>query len=189
VILPPGTEIRTNGRDLFLEPVPLYRCVAIDPPWLERGAGKIKRGADRHYNLMHTDGIIALLRFEIEPKLANDCHLWLWVTNNYLPDGLLVMSALGFRYVTNLVWVKDRIGLGQYLRGQHELCLFGTRGATSLPPIRNVPSALFCKKGAHSAKPQEAFDMIERVSPGPRLEVFAREKRPGWDAWGDQAPA
>lgn len=162
-----------------------YRCAVIDPTWNERSAGKIKRGADRHYPLLCEAEIVSLFDREIEPLLAQGCHLWLWVTNNYLRDGLRVLQALRFRYVTNLVWVKDRIGLGQYLRGQHELCLFGVRGATMLPEVRNVPSVVFCKKGEHSQKPQLAFDAIERVSPGPRLEVFARERRDGWDAWGD----
>ena len=126
----------------------MYRCVVIDPPWLERGAGKIKRGADRHYNLMHTDGIIALLRFEIEPKLANDCHLWLWVTNNYLPDGLLVMSALGFRYVTNLAWVKDRIGLRQSPAPSSTSSAYSPPAARpACRPCATCRASLFAKRG------------------------------------------
>jgi N6-adenosine-specific RNA methylase IME4 len=166
-----------------------YRCVVIDPPWPERGGGKIKRGADRHYPLLDTDAITGVLKSDIEPSLSPDCHLWLWVTNNHLEAGLWVIKYLGFRYVTNLAWVKDRIGLGQYLRGQHELCLFAVRGATSLPEVHDVPSVVFCPKGEHSQKPQLAFDAIERVSPGPRLEVFARDRRPGWDAWGNNVRA
>jgi N6-adenosine-specific RNA methylase IME4 len=162
-----------------------YRCAVIDPPWQERGAGKIKRGADRHYKLMSGAEINELLWDEIAPKLAPDCHLWLWVTNNHLEEGLEVVRSFGFRYVTNLAWVKDRIGLGQYLRGQHELCLFGVRGQAMMPEFRNVPSVVFCPKGEHSQKPQLAYDAIKHVSPGPRLDVFARERRPGWDAWGD----
>jgi len=163
-----------------------YRCVVIDPPWPERGAGKVKRGADRHYALLSVQQIVELLEEEIEPKLAPDCHLWLWTTNNYLEAGLLVIKKLGFRYVTNLAWVKDRIGLGQYLRGQHELCLFAVRGEAMMPEHRTTPSVLFCPKGPHSMKPQLAFDSITNVSPAPRLEVFCRTKRPGWDAWGNE---
>ena len=153
---------------------------------MERGGGVIKRGADRHYALMDASAIADLLRADVMPQVADDAHLWLWVTNNYLRDGLGVMKALGFRYVTNLVWVKDRFGLGQYLRGQHEICLLGVRGASMLPEVRDVPSVVTCARGPHSMKPQAAFDAIARVSPGPRLEVFARGRRPGWDAWGDQ---
>lgn len=164
----------------------MYHCVAADPPWLERGAGQVKRGADRHYDLMPTRAIIALLRTEILPQLHDDCHLWLWVTNNFVQDGLDVINALGFRYINNLVWVKDRIGIGQYLRGQHELCLFATRGAAQMPPVRDVPSVVHCPKSEHSVKPQILYDHIERVSPAPRLEVFTRYKRQNWDAYGNQ---
>ena len=163
-----------------------YHCAVINPPWLERGAGKIKRGADRHYELLKTDEIIALLQREIVPQLHPDCHLWLWVTNNFLRDGLRVLNALGFRYVTNMVWVKNSIGLGQYLRGQHELCLFGVRGQTQLPKQRNTPSVLHCAKGKHSEKPQESYNRILNVSTGPYLEVFTREQHSGFHAWGNE---
>jgi N6-adenosine-specific RNA methylase IME4 len=167
----------------------MYRTVCADPPWLERGAGQSKRGADKHYDLMPTRQIIALLRTEIEPQMAEDCHLWLWVTNNFLQDGLDVIAALGFRYITNMAWVKERFGLGQYLRGQHELCLFASRGAAQMPPVRDVPSVVHCPRGEHSVKPQILYDHIERVSPAPRLEVFARHKRPGWAAFGNEVEA
>ena len=118
---------------------------------------------------------------------AADCHLWLWVTNNRLPLGLDIVTQLGFRYLTNLVWVKDRFGIGQYLRGQHELCLLGVRGQAMLPPIRNVPSIIHAKRTEHSAKPAEAFDVFNRVSPNhPRLEMFARQPREGWTVWGNE---
>ena len=117
--------------------------------------------------------------------LAADCHLWLWVTNNFLEAGLWVIKYLGFRYVTNMAWVKDRMGLGQYLRGQHELCLFAVRGNAIMPDVRNTPSVVVCPRGEHSHKPQIAYDAIAKVSPAPRLDVFARHRRPGFDAWGD----
>lgn len=165
----------------------MYRMIMADPPWLERGAGKIKRGADRHYGLMNTDDIIDTMRGADKWAPAEDCHLWLWVTNNFLADGLRVMDALGFRYVTNLAWIKDRMGLGQYLRGQHELCLFGVKGAAMMPDKRNVPSAVFfCPRAAHSRKPEYVVSFLERVSPSPRLEMFARAPRFGWDVWGNQ---
>jgi N6-adenosine-specific RNA methylase IME4 len=108
------------------------------------------------------------------------------VTNNHLRGGLELLAELSFRYITNLVWVKDRIGLGQYLRGQHELCLLGVRGEAMLPDPRNVPSVVHAVRGEHSAKPAEAFAAIERVSPAPRLEMFARGSREGWDVWGNE---
>ena len=99
------------------------------------------------------------------------------------------MKQLGFRYITNLVWCKDGgFGIGQYLRGQHEICLLGVRGKTMLPPVRNVPSVVHAKRGEHSAKPDAAYSAIERVSPGtPRLEIFARRPRAGWTVWGNES--
>jgi len=162
-----------------------YHCISADPPWNETGGGKIKRGADRHYPLLKTPDIIrVMLASDVWRPNAN-CHLWLWVTNNKLPDGMLVMQALGFRYVTNMAWVKDRIGLGQYLRGQHELCLFGVRGRQK-SLSRKVPSVIVAPRGEHSAKPKEAYEAMEKVSPGPRLEMFARGQREGWDVWGNE---
>jgi N6-adenosine-specific RNA methylase IME4 len=100
------------------------------------------------------------------------------------------MEYLGFRYVTNMAWGKVdngriQMGLGQYLRGAHELCLFGVRGR--LPAAsRSIPSLVLAPRGQHSQKPQEAYDAIEQVTPGPRLEMFARAPRPGWDVWGSE---
>lgn len=102
-----------------------YKTIYVDPPWMERGGGKIKRGADRHYKLMTTKEIMQLPVAE----LADDnCHLYLWVTNNFLPDALKVITAWGFRYITTITWVKDRMGLGQYYRGLTEHCLFAVKG-------------------------------------------------------------
>jgi len=117
-----------------------YRTILADPPWYERGAGKIKRGADRHYDLLKTHNIIRIILEDSPFNPADNCHLYLWVTNNFLKDGLRVIDELGFRYVTNLVWVKDRFGLGQYFRGQHELCLFAVKGR--LDTLNNSTSAV-----------------------------------------------
>ncbi|MCK5641183.1 MAG: hypothetical protein KAJ19_10310 [Gammaproteobacteria bacterium] len=92
-----------------------YKTIYADPPWPERGGGKIKRGADRHYPLMKVKEIISMSDF-VNSISDENCHLYLWVTNNYLPSGLQVMEAWGFRYITTITWVKDRIGLGQYFR-------------------------------------------------------------------------
>ncbi|MBI5510488.1 MAG: methyltransferase [Deltaproteobacteria bacterium] len=162
-----------------------YRCIAADPPWPERGGGRIKRGADRHYKLLRPHEIISTILGAGVWRPALNCHLWLWATNNHLPDALFVMAALGFRYVTNAVWAKDRAGLGQYLRGRHELLLFGVRGR--LPSqSRRCSTLIEAKRGRHSQKPLAAFQLIEAVSPGPRLEMFARSLRDGWDCWGDE---
>jgi len=166
-----------------------YKCILADPPWPERGGGKIKRGADRHYELMCVDEISSLMKellsWRFHPEACGS-HMWLWVTNNFLKQGILLMEELGFRYVTNAVWAKNRMGLGYYLRGQHELLLFGVSG--KLEPIsKNNPTLIgrdLIKREEHSKKPEQSFDLIESVSPGPRVEIFSRKKRPGWECWG-----
>jgi N6-adenosine-specific RNA methylase IME4 len=165
----------------------LFGTILLDPPWLERGGGKCKRGADRHYPLMGVDDIyrtVTRLRFAPAPN----AHCYLWVTNNFLPDGLHLMSLLDFRYVTNLVWVKDRFGLGFYFRGQHELLLFGVRGETIKTRTNNTPTVIQSPRRRHSQKPDGVYDLIEANSQGPYLELFARTQRPGWTAWGNEVP-
>ena len=166
----------------------LYQTVYADPPWPEYGGGKIKRGADQHYPLMKVSEIVAL---PVKELAANNSHLYLWVTNNYLPSGLEVMKAWGFRYITAITWLKYRMGLGQYYRGITEHCLFGVRG--------NLPYK-FTEEGMraqgvtgfeasaeeHSVKPGKMRVMIEKVSYPPRIELFARRRSYGWDTWGNE---
>jgi N6-adenosine-specific RNA methylase IME4 len=167
-----------------------YRTILADPPWNERGGGKIKRGADRHYDLMRTHDIIDLMRYTLDGKIADDAHLYLWVTNNYLPDGLAVLGALGFSYKTNIVWAKNRPGIGQYFRGQHELCLFGVRGKGFSVRTERRDIATLLGKGMlprteHSVKPPEIYELVESRSEGPYIELFARRRVVGWDSWGN----
>lgn len=165
-----------------------WGTLLVDPPWPERGGGKIKRGADRHYPLMTVKQISAL---PVADLAFVDSHLYLWVTNNYLPDGLAVMRAWGWRYVTMITWAKDRIGLGQYYRGQTEHCLFGVRGKPGYKfdidgRRRQGTTLIDAPRGRHSAKPEALRQMIERVSPGPYCELFARGEVEGWDRWGNE---
>lgn len=173
-----------------------FGAILCDPPWAEHGGGKCKRGADRHYPLLPTRDIPRVMLMAPEWRPADDSHLYMWVTNNFLPDGLWCMGQLGFRYVTNLCWVKDRAGLGQYWRGQHELMLFGVRGSgleartdrRDLTTVVDEPSLYGAPRGQHSAKPELFHDLIEQRSRGPYLEMFARQPRVGWTLWGNQAP-
>lgn len=173
-----------------------FRAVYCDPPWLERGGGKIKRGADRHYPLLHTRDIPRVMMSAPVWNIADDAHLFMWVTNNFLPDGLEVMRSLGFRYVTNVVWIKDRAGLGQYWRGQHELLFFGVRGSgiaartdrRDMTTVVDDPGAYGAPRGEHSAKPHLFHELVEARSKGPYLEMFARSERPNWTSWGNQVP-
>lgn len=166
-----------------------FATIYADPPWRESGGGRIRRGADRHYALMATSEIAAL---PVHRVAAEDSHLYLWVTNNHLEDGLLVLRAWGFRYVTMVTWLKlGKPGLGQYFRGRTEHCLFGVRGRL---PYRlrgdgkraQGVTGFLAKREGHSVKPEEMRRMICAVSPGPYLELFARRRTPGWRVWGDE---
>ncbi len=123
-------------------------------------------------------------------------HLYLWVPNALLPEGLAVMKAWGFNYKSNIVWHKlrkdggsDGRGVGFYFRNVTEILLFGVRGknARTLQPGRTQVNYLGTRKREHSRKPDEMYGLIESCSPGPRLEIFARGRRPGWTVWGNQA--
>lgn len=167
-----------------------YDIIYADPPWKEAGGGKIKRGANRHYPLMSTKDICALPVADI---VKDDAHLYLWVTNNFLADGLEVMSAWGFEYKTMITWVKDRFGLGQYFRGQTEHCLFGVRGFIPYKTLDGVRqqgrTVLLAPREAHSVKPEKMRQMIDLVSDRPgfrKLEMFARRPAPGWDIFGNE---
>lgn len=170
--------------------MPQYQVVLMDPPWNERGGGKSTRGAQRHYPLMKTPDIIKMLKDDCEPlrRMKDDALCYMWVTNNFLADGLAVMEAIGFRYITNIVWTKDKIGLGQYNRGQHELCLLG-RSADYIGQPKQWASTWLGQSALprtrHSRKPPEMHEMIERQWDGPYLELFATEAREGWDRWGN----
>ena len=165
--------------------IEMFRCIAADPPWDERGG--CGRGTGNHYSTMSVPDIAKTMLRAPCWRPAESCHLWVWATMSHLPGALSVMDALGFRYVTHGVWVKPSFGMGRYMRGQHELFLLGTRGDACVPE-HAPPSIVLAPKGAHSEKPAAAYALFEQVSPGPRLEMFARAERPGWVVWGDEAP-
>jgi N6-adenosine-specific RNA methylase IME4 len=158
----------------------LYRTILADPPWEigQRGG----YGAHHHYPLMSLADICALPVGELAEANA---HLWLWVTNGTLFAGKEVMGAWGFTYRSILTWVKPVFGLGMFLRTASEHLLLGTRGKAPIL-YRSQPTWLFAPRQEHSHKPEEQYAVIERCSPGPYLELFARRKRPGWDVWGNE---
>lgn len=160
----------------------------MDPPWNETGGGRIKRGADRHYPLVKTPDLPRVILSAPVWRPAGNCHLYMWATASHLPDALWLMGALGFKYKTHAVWVKDRAGLGQYFRMRHELLLLGVRGRgfATKTDSRSIQSVLVAPRGAHSAKPWESIQMITARSTGPYLEMFAREPRAGWTVWGNE---
>jgi len=177
-------SVLPSNTNIFMSEAhhPVYKCIVADPPWKENGGGKIKRGADKHYPLLSTEEISKL---NIPAIADKDCWLYLWVTNNFLKEGIQVMESWGFRYINNIAWIKDRFGLGYYLRGNHELCLFGVKGNLK-PRVRNIPSAFETPRRKHSQKPDKFFDLVETMSYGPRIEVFSRNQRDGWDVFGNE---
>lgn len=166
-----------------------YRAIYADPPWPERGGGKIKRGADKHYKLMTVREIMDIPIHNLAHP--DGCHLYLWTTNNYLPAALECVKAWEFEYVTTITWTKDRIGLGQYYRGMTEHCIFAT--TKKRLPYKIIDgkrqqgvTGFYEPKTIHSRKPAKMREMIETVSYEPRIELFAREQREGWSCWGDE---
>ena len=174
-----------------------FRTVLADPPW--RFANRTGKVAPEHRRLDRYDTMTLadIKALPVESTLAKDAHLYLWVPNALLPDGIEVMQAWGFRYVSNLVWAKRRIdggpdgrGVGFYFRNVTELILFGVRGSMrTLPPARSQVNMIETRKREHSRKPDEQYELIERCSPGPYLEMFARHRRDGWHVWGNESEA
>jgi N6-adenosine-specific RNA methylase IME4 len=173
-----------------------FSTVLADPPW--RFTNRTGKMAPEHrrlsrYGTMTVEDIAALPVTDIAKPTA---HLYLWVPNALLPEGLEVLKAWGFVYKTNIVWRKvrkdggsDGRGVGFYFRNVTELILFGVRGknARTLAPGRSQVNYIGSRKREHSRKPDEQYGIIEACSPGPYLELFARGVRPGWQAWGNQA--
>lgn len=173
-----------------------FRTVLADPPW--RFTNRTGKVAPEHrrlsrYGTMTTDEICAL---PVKALTIEPTHLYLWVPNALLPDGLRVMEAWGFQYKANIVWHKvrkdggsDGRGVGFYFRNVTELLLFGVRGknARTEAPGRSQVNYMSSRKREHSRKPDEQYELIESCSKGPYLELFARGTRPGWTYWGNQA--
>lgn len=163
----------------------LYDVVVADPPWTPDFGKTSSRSVTRHYETMTTDDIAA---FEV--PTAPDSLLFLWATAPMLLHALRAMKAWGFEYRTNLVWDKGKAGTGKWVRGRHEHILLGRRGKFPAPPPGTLPvSVIQAPRRAHSQKPEELQDMIERVYPGLRyLELFARRRRSGWTCQGWEVP-
>jgi N6-adenosine-specific RNA methylase IME4 len=173
-----------------------FRTILADPPWrFENRTGKIAPEHIRlnRYPTMSLEEICAL---PVGDHSEDPAHLYLWVPNALLPDGLQVLEAWGFRYKANIVWHKvrkdggsDGRGVGFYFRNVTELLLFGTRGknARTEAPARSQVNLVSSRKREHSRKPDEQYDLIEDCSKGPYLELFARGARERWTSWGDQA--
>jgi N6-adenosine-specific RNA methylase IME4 len=173
-----------------------FYTILADPPWqFENRTGKIAPEHRRlnRYGTLTLEDIKAL---PVKDAAQETAHLYLWVPNALLPEGLAVMAAWGFKYKSNIVWQKvrkdggpDGRGVGFYFRNVTELLLFGTRGknARTLAPGRRQVNIMSTRKREHSRKPDEQYKIITDCSPGPYLEMFARGTRPDWTIWGNQA--
>ena len=173
-----------------------YSTIYADPPWrFENRTGKMAPEHKRlnRYSTMSLEEIEAL---PVSKIAADKSHLYLWVPNALLPDGLRVMEKWGFQYKSNLIWEKvrkdgfpDGRGVGFYFRNVTEILLFGIRGENNrtLDPARSQVNLIRSMKREHSRKPDEFVQLIQDCSPGPYLEMFARGDREGWDMWGNQA--
>ena len=175
-----------------------FATILADPPWrFQNSTGKI---APEHKRLSRY-GTLSLAEIKALPvaaAAADTAHLYLWVPNALLAEGLAVMAEWGFTYKSNIVWHKirkdggpDGRGVGFYFRNVTELVLFGVRGknARTLAPGRSQVNFIATRKREHSRKPDELYPIIEACSSGPYLELFARGARKGWKAWGNQADA
>ena len=183
------------GESLRLLPDAPFSTVLADPPW--RFMNRTGKVAPEHrrlsrYDTMTTSEIASLPVADI---VSSRSHLYLWVPNALIADGLAVMEAWGFTYKANLVWAKrrkdggpDGRGVGFYFRNVTELLLFGVRGSMrTLDAGRRQVNMIETRKREHSRKPDEQYELIEACSPGPFLEMFARYPRAGWSVWGNEA--
>ena len=184
----------TAADDLLAKANQWYSTILADPPWqFQNRTGKM---APEHKRLLRypTMELKEIMEMPVAKLAAARSHLYLWVPNALLQEGLKVMEAWGFTYKTNIVWYKirkdggpDGRGVGFYFRNVTELLLFGLRGSMrTLQPGRTQVNLISTRKREHSRKPDEIYDLIEECSPGPRLELFARFGREGWDQWGNE---
>jgi len=173
-----------------------FSTILADPPWqFANRTGKVAP-EHRRLNRYGTMTLEQICNLPVSEFLAPTAHLYLWVPNALLPEGLRVLAAWGFGYKSNIVWHKGRKdggsdgrGVGFYFRNVTEILLFGVRGKNprTLDPGRTQVNYIGTRKREHSRKPDEQYPIIEGCSPAPRLEMFARGSRPGWTTWGNQS--
>lgn len=173
-----------------------FRTIMADPPWrFTNRTGKVAPEHKRlnRYSTMDLQDICGM---PISDHAEETSHLYMWVPNALLPDGLEVMKSWGFQYKSNIIWHKirkdggsDGRGVGFYFRNVTEILLFGVKGkkARTEAPARSQVNMIQTRKREHSRKPDEQYELIESCSKGPYLELFARGTRPGWTYWGNQA--
>jgi N6-adenosine-specific RNA methylase IME4 len=169
-------------------PVQRYRIVLADPPWRYNHCRSNGEKVELWYPTLTGEQIAAL---PVQDILTRDALLYLWVTAPKLRVGMDVLAAWGFEYVTGAVWDKELIGRGYHFRGQHEHLLVGKRGRPGTPARADrISSIIRARRTEHSCKPDEAYELIERAHPlATKIELFARSRRSGWAAWGNEVPS
>ena len=193
-----STSLETNENLIAFCNGQKFATIYADPPWrFQNRTGKVAP-ENKKLNRYETMDLEAIKAMPVSQIAADKSHLYLWVPNALLPDGLEVMKAWGFEYKGNIVWEKvrkdgqpDGRGVGFYFRNVTEILLFGIRGENNrtLAPARSQVNLIRTMKREHSRKPDEIVPIIERCSPGPFIELFARGDREGWAMWGNQADA
>ena len=185
---------RTPAAELLASGLGQFGTILADPPW--RFSNRTGKMAPEHKRLSRYGTLSQqeILELPVAQLALPQSHLYLWVPNALILEGLEVMKRWGFTYKTNLVWYKvrkdggpDGRGVGFYFRNVTELVLFGVRGQLrTLKPGRKQVNIILSRKREHSRKPDELYDVVESCSPGPYLELFARHKREGWEQWGNE---
>ncbi|MCP2134560.1 N6-adenosine-specific RNA methylase IME4 [Rhizobium sp. SLBN-94] len=161
-----------------------FGTIYADPPWLYDNQGT-RAATGNHYGGLTVEELCAL---PVKDIVAKDAHLHLWTTNGFLFECPKIFEAWGFEFRSSFVWVKPQMGIGNYWRNSHEFLLTAIRGDAKRFNDRSLMSWLQCERGVHSAKPEQVRHFIERASPGPFLEMFARSGAPNWTVWGNQIP-
>lgn len=182
------------AKESFVDVPGQFGTILIDPPW--RFLNRTGKVAPEHKRLRryHTMSFEEIASLPIPNLALPQSHLYLWCPNALLLEALTIMKKWGFSYKTNLVWYKvrkdggpDGRGVGFYFRNVTELVLFGVKGKLrTLQPGRSKVNVIITRKGEHSRKPDQIYEIIENCSPGPYLELFARNRRRGWAQWGDE---
>ena len=166
---------------MFEELSPPYKTIVADPPWRFASAAT-KADARKKYSVMPLDEICQL---PVGSLADEDAHLWVWCVNGLMEEAYRVVRAWGFSPITLVTWAKPGPGVGHYLRNNTEHIILAQRGKPMVPENKPMSTWFNWARTPHSVKPAGAGDLIEQVSPGPYLELFARAPRLGWDAWGN----
>lgn len=177
-------EISQGNKDLNTSKT--YPVIYADPPWRYDYAESDSRQIENHYPTMDLNDICALPVSEISTK---DSILFMWTTSPKLLESFDVISSWGFTYRTCAIWDKKKIGMGYYFRQQHEILIVATKGEIPAPPVSSrISSVISIDRSNHSAKPDEFYEIIENMYPDlPKIELFSRNKRDGWESWGNQS--